>query len=152
MAEPYYATVAELREEPEIPDDFDETEATRLLEQAEDLVDELLGAWPIDDASGRKIVEADVEDWQWAKLKRATLLLAVKLHQDPSLLEGVRWRSVSGPDFSTSQPVGAGPARFGAPVMAALNASQLRRLATRAAPGRRRRFASFLGATRHDGT
>lgn len=127
MAEPYYLTAAELKADPGIPDAMADADALALIENAEDQVDELLGARAVDETTGRKVVQGDVETWRWTKLKRATLKLAVRLYADPKLADGERWASVSGPDFSVSDAVGQ---RFGRDVEAALNQSGLRRLTT----------------------
>lgn len=106
--------------------------AVLLLGDASDLVDAMLGVWCVDTVTGRKIVQADVEDWQWTKLARASVLLAAELHRDPRLLSGQQYSSVSGPDFSFSGPLGG---RIGAQFAALLNDTGLRRLGTRATGG-----------------
>lgn len=107
MAEPYYATLAELRsalkvDETVLPD----AEATELLEAAEDLVDDRLGPWPIDPASGRKIIPAEVEEWQAKKLADATLEVCKVLFGDPGVERRQRFRSIAG-DVATGSPYGA---------------------------------------------
>lgn len=150
MPEPYYATAEALRDELELdstalPDDA----ATKLLENAEDVVDRLLGAWPANTTTGRKITEADVEPWQFAKLARATVKLAAKLHATPDLIEP-GFSRVKGPDFEIEGPIGS---RLGTEVLAPLEDSNLRRLAGRAQPGgTRSQFRTFFDARRHDGT
>lgn len=119
------------------------------IENAEDVIDDLLGRPTSDPATtGRKVVQTDVEAWQWAKLKRATIKLAAALWANPNLVGGRRWRSESGPDFSFSGPQGS---QVGGQVLALLTASGLRHLAGRATRGRRS-YESFFAATRHDGT
>jgi hypothetical protein len=122
-----YATPAELKAEPEIPDAMTDPAADALIESAEDAIDNELGPWTVHTtgtSEGRKIAEADVFDWQWAKLKRATVRLAVRLHLEPGILERARYKSVSGPDFSYSGPI-SDPGPLGDQVMNALRASGL---------------------------
>jgi hypothetical protein len=130
-----YATVAELRAEPEVPDAAPPADATleALLTQAEDQIDEWLGGWPLQTtgpSAGRKIAQTGVQAWQWAKLKRATLRLAARLYATPDILAGAQWQSISGPDFSKSGPAPA--TRRISDVAAPLNASGLRVLGARA--------------------
>ena len=63
-----------------------------LIDDASDLIDEALGARPVDPDTGRKVVEADVETWQWVKLGKATAKLAAQIYRDPSVATGQRWR------------------------------------------------------------
>lgn len=159
MAEPYYCTADQLRTELGVSSTvLPDAAATVLIQSAEDLIDRLLGAgmyWP-DETTGRKIRQADVEAWQWAKLTRATVLLAARLYTQPDLLADTGADRVKGPDFEISGQRGGATGRlFGTTVLAVLDDSGLRQLAARAAPGRRRirpGFARFLAATRHDGT
>lgn len=102
-----------------------DTAAQKVITEAEDAVDALLGGWIPDATTGRKILEGDVEAWQWGKLVRATTILAAKLVLEPDLLEGQQWRSVSGPDFSFSGPLSG---RFPTRVIDLLNDSSLRKL------------------------
>ena len=141
-----YATAAELRTElgvnsTTLPD----AAANALILEAEDFTDALLGGWPIDETSGRKIVEDQVEAWQWSKLKRAVLLLAVELYSTPTLLQRPRYRREKGPDFEFEDPLGGGVlSRY----MAVLNDSGLRMLGGRATHGRcapaRQRYRDFF--------
>lgn len=141
-----YATATELREAlgvtlTELPD----TRADAVILEAEDFTDSLLGGWPPDEASGRKIVEDQVEAWQWSKLNRAVLLLAVELYGTPTLLQRQRYRREKGPDFEFEDPLGGGTlSRF----MAVLNDSGLRMLGGRATHGRcapaRQRYRDFF--------
>ena len=132
-----YATASELRSAlsvslAELPD----TRAEAVILEAEDFTDSLLGGWPPDETTGRKIVEAQVDAWQWAKLKRAVLLLAVELYSTPTLLQRPRYRREKGPDFEFEDPLGGGVlSRY----LTVLDDSGLRRLGGRARPGRRRR-------------
>lgn len=133
----YYATVAQLRAEPEVPDAAPPDDATleALIAQASDQIDEWIGARPIVEtggAAGRKIDQAVVIGWQWTKLQRAVVRLAARLYADPGILTGPQWGSVSGPDFSKSSP--APTRRRIADVIAPLNASGLRVTGGRAAP------------------
>ena len=72
-----------------------------------------------------------VEGWQADKLARFTVTLAARLYREPGTVDGRRWRSESGPDFSVAGPVGGvlSPALLGL-----LDGSGLRRLAVRARP------------------
>lgn len=134
MAEPVYTTADDVRTVLGVSEDaFDDDAAEALILTAEDITDDLLGAWTIDDASGRKIVEADVDDWQFEKLGRFVAQLTAKLYLNPSLVNGVQWTSESGPDFSHSGPVGS---PVGAGLMSILNQTGLRRL-TSGSVGRR---------------
>lgn len=128
MAEPYYCTAEELRtelgvEQATLPDPA----AISLIETAEDIIDEDLGIGAVDDTTGRRIIQASVEAWQFTKLKRATVKLAAFLHRNPGVLTQSRYRRVSGPDFSFSEPIGS---LFGLEVELPLNQSGLRRLTT----------------------
>ena len=119
--------------------------AEKLILEAEDFTDSLLGGWPIDETSGRKIVEAQVDAWQWEKLNRAVLLLAVELYSTPTLLQRPRYRREKGPDFEFEDPLGGGVlSRY----MAVLNDSGLRMLGGRATHGRcapaRQRYRDFF--------
>lgn len=152
-----YATPTELRAALDVDQNvLDDAAATALILDAEDLIDRVLGGWPPDETTGRKIVQGDVEAWQWAKLGRATAKLAARLHRDPGLLSSPVYRSVSGPDFSFVGPQGGGAGQvFGVQVLALLDDSGLRRVAGRAVTGSPRRkpeYDRFLSATRHDGT
>lgn len=141
-----YATATELRSAlgvslAELPD----TRADAVILEAEDFTDSLLGGWPPDETTGRKIVEAQVDAWQWEKLNRAVLLLAVEIYGSPTLLQRPRYRREKGPDFEFEDPLGGGVlSRY----MAVLNDSGLRRLGGRATNGRpagaRARFADFF--------
>ena len=132
-----YATATELRSAvgaslSELPD----ARAEAVILEAEDFTDGLLGGWPIDETTGRKIVEADVEAWQWSKLNRAVLLLAAELYASPDVLRRARYRREKGPDFEFEDPLGGGVlSRY----LTVLDDSGLRRLGGRARPGRRRR-------------
>lgn len=114
---------------------LDDAAATKLIVDAEDLIDELLGVRVVDETTGRKVVQSEVDGWRWTKLSRATVKLAARLHKEPGLT-GRLWRSVSGPDFSFSGPLSG--TEFGPLVEALLNQSGLRRLTTIAGPGRDR--------------
>jgi hypothetical protein len=140
MPEPYYTTTAALIAEPGLAA-VSAADATKIIENAEDLIDELLGGWPIDKTTGRKIVQAQVEAWQWTKLGRATLKLAVALYKEPDLARRNRWASEKGPDFAVSGPIGGAIATE---VLAPLNQSGLRRIAGRATPSGGGRFDNFF--------
>lgn len=146
VAAPTYVTAAELRLE--VGDEIDTDRAQRLILDAEDLIDELLGVRPVNETTGRKVVAADVDGWRFTKLKRATLKLAVRLYREPGLT-GRLWRSVSGPDFSFSGPLSG--TEFGSDVEAVLNQSGLRRTTTIVGPGRDRPpWRSFAYNTDYD--
>lgn len=108
--------------------------AFALIVDAEDYIDSLLGAWYVDETTGRKILQADVQAWQWDKLVRAATKTAAALYQAPALLTARRYRKESGPDFTLEDPQGGGPL---APAITLLNASGLRRLGGRARAGNR---------------
>lgn len=145
-----YATASELRTAlavniSALPDAAAET----LILEAEDFTDSLLGGWPIEETTGRKIDESDVEAWQWSKLKRATLLLAVEIYGNPELLRRGRYRREKGPDFEFEDPLGGGVlSRY----LTVLNDSGLRRLGGRALSGRcsraRQRYRDFFDLER----
>lgn len=131
----YYATVAQLRAEPEVPNAAPPDDATleALLEQASDQIDEWIGPRPIvttGAATGRLVDEDVVAAWQWSKLQRAVVRLAARLYADPNVLQGAAWNAISGPDFSKSGPA---PARRRiSDVISPLNASGLRVTGARA--------------------
>lgn len=144
-----YSTVQLLRDELLVDDDqLTDQEAKRLILNTEDLVDDLLGGWQPDETTGRKIVQADVDAWQWTKLQRATTLLAAEIYRNPEALTGRSWRSVSGPDFSFSGPLRGTIPRH---IIAVLNDSGLRRLAGRATPGVGGLAARFFASNRYQG-
>jgi hypothetical protein len=158
--EPIYCTVEELRAELELDSEAvpDDGMAKRAIEDAEDIIDRILGGWfwgPNED-TGRKVTQGDVMAWQWTKLTRATMKLSARLYRDPSLLEQA-YESESGPDFSHSGPKGGAlVTMIGVQVLALLDDSGLRRIAGRSTQGRGHRYRAayerFLAATRHDGT
>ena len=125
-----YATATELRTELGVNSGtLPDAAANALILEAEDFTDSLLGGWPIDETTGRKIEQTDVETWQWAKLKRAVLLLAVELYSTPTLLQRPRYRREKGPDFEFEDPLGGGVLdRY----VSVLDDSGLRRLGGRA--------------------
>ena len=134
MAEPYYTTAADLRIELGglTVGQLSNADATLLIQQAEDRIDGLLGGWPVDETTLRKIVEADVESWQWSLLGRATVVLAALLYGTPNLLTQPRYRREKGPDFEVEDPLGG---VIPDTVIGPLNGSGLRVLAGRALPG-----------------
>ena len=141
-----YATATELRSQLDVDDTtLPDVQADALILEAEDFTDALLGGWPPDETTGRKIVEAQVDAWQWEKLNRAVLLLAVELYSTPTLLQRPRYRREKGPDFEFEDPLGGGVlSRY----MAVLNDSGLRMLGGRATHGRcapaRQRYRDFF--------
>lgn len=133
MAEPVYTTPDAVRAELGIDDTvLTDPAATRLIGTAETLIDEQLGSWWVDEDSGRKIVQTDVDAWRWSKLSDATTYLAARLYEHPEVLEQ-QYASLSGPDFARSGPIGS--AVFTAEITALLNASGLRRPGGRARSG-----------------
>jgi len=127
-----YTDVDALRaDHPEITVEVLDAEAAeRLIEKAEDLIDELLGARSVDDLTGRKVDPDALIEWRAVKLERATNLAAKFLFQNPDWELEQRYTSVGG-DQSVAGP-------YGSPfpgVMALLNASGLRQLTTRATSG-----------------
>ena len=135
MAEPFYCTATELRTYLDVTSGtLSDEAAIVLIEDAEDWVDTLLGGWPVDETTGRKILQADVLAWQWTKLGRATVKTAGAVYHDPTLLTVRRYRRETGPDFEVEDPLGGGALT---PAVALLNASGLRRLTGRATAGTR---------------
>lgn len=115
--------------------DLTDTAAVKLILTAEDITDELLGRYETDETTGRKIVEADVDAWQWTKLQRFATLLAAYIHANPTITTDRQYRTISGPDFSFSGPLDSGswiPRSF----ISVLDQSRLRRLTTVAVSGR----------------
>ena len=130
----FYGTVAALRTEVGVDATvLTDVAAERLLRDASDHVDYLLGARYVDPVTGRKVVLADVEVWQFTRLARATVLLAARLWAQPALLSEVQYQSVSGPDFSFTGRQGS---VLGAQFLATLTDTGLRRLTSRATGGR----------------
>ena len=134
MSEPYYTTAAELRTELGglTIGELSDAAATLLIQRAEDRIDSLLGGRPIDETTLRKVVEAEVESWQWSLLGRATVVLAALLYGTPNLLTQPRYRREKGPDFEVEDPLGGVVPDT---VIGPLNGSGLRRLGGRALPG-----------------
>lgn len=122
---PVYATASALTAELGV--DLSDDAVDRLLTDAEELVDGALGARPVDSATGRRVVENDVEDWQWERVGRATVLTAAMLYRTPPSDEP-EWSSQSGPDVSVSGWRGSRSMPTAA--MAVLTGSGLRRLTT----------------------
>lgn len=122
----YYTTAALVRTElGYTSQQLSDSAAEKVIEEAEDTMDALLGGYVPDSTTGRKILEGDVEPWQWSKLRKATTLLAAKLVTDPDLTGGQQWRRVKGPDFEFEGPLSG---RFPTRVSDLLNDSSLRRL------------------------
>lgn len=132
-----YVTPAQLRAAftPALDDDvLPDAEALRICRDATTLVDDRLGAWPVDTTTGRKISEERVEDWQWAALGDATLELAKYLYTHPGEASEGRYLGTSG-DVSTSGAAVDGP--YGELFAAHLRRSQLVIGFTRARGGAR---------------
>ncbi len=149
MAEPYYTDATALNAE--LGTSLTAPQALPFILDAEAEIDRLLGAVPVDTSTGRKVVQANVDAWQWVKLQRATVKLAAAIYRSPGLLTDARWQSVSGPDFSFSGPLSGAVSGVGRDVLNELNQSGLRRLSTRAR-SRGSKYDGFFAATRHDGT
>jgi hypothetical protein len=107
-----YATAPDLRLELGLAADdlagLSDADATRLIDDAEDRVDEMVPTLPIDQATGRRIPIADLTPGQAVLLTRATVKLAAAAQRDPRAFEPARWGSIAGPDFSKSQPIAGG--------------------------------------------
>lgn len=129
-----YITEAELLAEPDVPDDTAAADIQRAIDQAEDQIDDWLGARPRDPATGRLVVEQHVEAWQWSKLKRATVRLAAKLVLNPDLFTPAAYDEIAGPDFRKKGPRSAVAAAGLSDVSLPLNSSGLRVLSARAVP------------------
>lgn len=134
-----YATVADLRARSEVPDAAppSDAELEELIADAEDLVDRLVGARAASSTTGRKwnvaagtILAAAAID----ALKRATVLLAVSAYVEPGAFNPPLGGTVSGPDFTVTNPAGATPRAQSALRQAAglLDSQRLRVLAARA--------------------
>jgi hypothetical protein len=106
---PSYATPDALRAELGLtPAELDDDAANRLIVNAQERVDELVGPGTIDIDTGLKIKVAAIQPWQALKLQRATVILAKAEQRDPDAFTPPRYASISGPDFSKSQPIGSG--------------------------------------------
>ena len=110
-------------------------DAERLIAFAEDRIDSLLAGRAVDPTTGRKVVEVDVEAWQWTKLGTATARLAARFYATPDLIDDVRFRRVSGPEFTLDGPVGdalgpnvTGPLRDSALMLRPSTSVRVRRL------------------------
>lgn len=129
-----------------------DTAAAKLIADAEDVIDGMLGAWYPDETTGRKITRGEVLEWQWAKLDRATAKLAAVIYSNPQLIRGREYNRIKGPDFEREGPRGAA---IGSQIVTLLDDSGLRRLTGHTAVCRRSmrpHYRRFLTATRHDGT
>lgn len=128
MPEPYYAVADDLRAEAGVDSTtLPDASANRIIQDAEDIIDEELGVHFVDIDTGRKIVQANVEPWRWIKLSRATTKLATRLYVEPDLVRETHHQHVAGPDFSFSR---ATTANYGDDIEALLNQSGLRRKMT----------------------
>ncbi len=120
-----YATITQLRTELGVTStELDDAAATRLIDDAEDLVDAELGRRPIDPLTGRAVNVATIAAWQLVKLRRATVKLAALLFYKPDLASEQRWKMVSGPDFTFS---GTDGPLWGSLIVALIDATRLRR-------------------------
>lgn len=143
-----YTTAANVRSELDVDATaLSDTAALRLIRTAESLIDQQLGSRWVDETTGRKVVQADVDDWRWQKLTDATTVLAARLYEHPELLEQ-QYTSLSGPDFSRSGPIG--PRLITPEIDALLNSSGLRRMGGRARNSIA--FRGWRGVLQDDGT
>lgn len=136
-----YATVAELRADPNVGNADPPSDATLegYIGDVEDLVDRLIGPRALvttGTAIGRKYDPAGLSDVKVDALRRATVALAVELVKSPAAFDPPRAQSVSGPDFSMTNLAGLAPASTKAVIRAAaiLDGANLR--VTRAVLGR----------------
>lgn len=105
--DPLYTTVEALRADPDVPDDLDEAQATKLINSAEDLVDRLVGPGVHAGAdTGRKLSPARLSADASDALSTITALLAAEEYADPATFLPPAGRSISGPDFSISDVAG----------------------------------------------
>ena len=144
----YYSSAATLRDElgvdsTALPDDT----ANRLIRKAEGEVDRLIGVRPVDDTTGRKVVQADVDAWQWTKLGRAATVIAATLYASSESIDLPQWERVKGPDFEFQGP-NSSTSREALNELAQSGLQRLTASAHGRTPGR---FDSFLRATRHAG-
>ena len=101
-----YVTVEELRtaagvSEAALPEHL----ANRIRRVAEAVVETALGGRAVHEdgpQEGLKIAELDVRPWQWERLCETILAIGAHLVENPDVLRGIYWDSVSGPDFSRS--------------------------------------------------
>lgn len=133
-----YATTSDLQSQPGLsllPD----ADCQLWLAAAEELVDSALGTLPVDPDTGRKVVLAELADWQRDKLRDATVLVAARLQANPAALVGAGYTTQKGPDFEVSGATRAGVAAvMSEDVVSRLRALGLRRLFGRARPNRSR--------------
>lgn len=130
---PTYAIAFDLQQESGF-ETMTDLAAASLLDDAEDVVDGLLGAWPIDPTTGRKIHLGQVQSWQADRLRRLTVKMAALLYDKPLLLDDPRWTSVRGPDFAFSGRIDDVLPRR---ITNLVNLTGLRRLTTLATPRNR---------------
>lgn len=130
--DPVYATAAELRADPDVPDDLADNRAVKLLNSAEDLVDRLVGPRPTRADTGRKLDPAGLSAEARDALRDVTVLLAAEEYADPAVFLPPPGGSISGPDFTISDVAGNPAAvRILERVVAALDAHGLRALGGR---------------------
>ena len=130
-----YATLDDLRADPDVADDLAADVGEARIADAEDLIDRILGYYGTDPNTGRKLIPADLEAWRADKLKRATLKVAVTLVGDPGALLPPVAQTIQGPVFTLTNVTGnmkpAGTSAVRAAV-ALLDQANLRRLTARA--------------------
>lgn len=133
-----YTTVTLMRGEPEVPDTAppSDSDLETFITRAEDQIDEWLGPYALHTtgaSAGRKIAQADIASWRWAKLQRAATRLAVRLYVAGDVLEEPEWDEISGPRFRKKGYRGAARAKL-PDVIAPLRASGLIARTARARP------------------
>lgn len=132
MSSPVYTTPDAVRLEAGglTADQLSDAAAELLIRKAERLVDAYLGLRGVytgGPSAGRKVAEADVKPWIWLALGDATAELAAKILEDPARFDRI-FGSVSGPQFSTSDPRGS---ILGASIETTLNGTGLVRRTAR---------------------
>jgi hypothetical protein len=113
--EPFYTTQDDLRtrlglDETALPNE----DATALIVTAEDWIDRIIGPIEVDIDTGRKVNIDGLTGAQIIKLSDATLTIAAVLKNQPTAFTAAAFGSVSGPDFSYSNPTAGGMPAAGA--------------------------------------
>lgn len=111
-----YATVADLRADPNVPDAPPPDDATLegYLRTAELTVDRLIGPRAVNTldgpAQGYKYDPARLPAVGVTALRDAVIVLAVELYRNPEALDRPRAQSIQGPDFKLDNVAGVAPA------------------------------------------
>lgn len=110
-----YATVADVRADPTVPDTAPPDDATLegYIRTAELAVDRLVGPRAVNTlgpAIGYKYDPALLPDVGKNALRDAVVLIAVELVAHPDALDRPRAQTISGPDFTLTNLAGVGPA------------------------------------------